>query len=119
MLTIYTYSKCSTCRKAVKWLKERKVRFEERPIRETPPSAGELDAMLAAQGANLRRLFNTSSQDYRDLGISDRMDGLSKDEAFGLMARNGNLVRRPFLLGKGIGLVGFDEAVWAAALGGC
>ena len=60
MLTIYTYAKCSTCRAATKWLRERGVPFEERPIRETPPSLAELRRMLAARDGEIRRLFNTS-----------------------------------------------------------
>jgi arsenate reductase len=116
MLTVYTYAKCSTCRKATQWLRARGAQFEERPIRETPPSASELSAMLKANGGNLRRLFNTSSQDYRDLGITDRIDAMAPAEAFQLLAKNGNLVRRPFLLGPDVALVGFDEALWGAAL---
>lgn len=115
MLTLYTYAKCSTCRKAVRWLRERGAEFRERPIREAPPGAEELAAMLAAHGGSLRRIFNTSSQDYRDLGISQRMDSLPPAEAFALIARNGNLARRPFLLGPGLALVGFDAQAWEEA----
>lgn len=116
MLTIYTYAKCSTCRNATRWLRDQGVQFDERPIRETPPSAAELSAMLKAHGGNLRRLFNTSSQDYRDLGLTDRMDALAPAEAFRLMAKNGNLVRRPFVLGPNVALVGFDESTWGRLL---
>jgi arsenate reductase len=116
MLTIYTYSKCSTCRKALAWLRERGVPFRERPIRETPPGPDELAAMLEAHGGNLRRLFNTSSDDYRSLGISGRIDAMAPAEAFRMMAAKGNLVRRPFVLGKNVALVGFDEKAWAAAV---
>jgi len=116
MLTVYTYAKCSTCRNATRWLRDHGVPFEERPIREAPPSAAELSAMLQANGGNLRRLFNTSSQDYRDLGITDRIGAMEPAEAFRLMAKNGNLVRRPFVIGPEVALVGFDEAAWAAAL---
>lgn len=114
-MTVYTYAKCSTCRAATQWLRARGLAFEERAIRETPPSAAELSAMLAAQGGNLRRLLNTSSQDYRALGISDRLDAMKPEEVFRLVARNGNLARRPFVLGKGVALTGFDEKAWAAA----
>ncbi len=117
MLTIYIYAKCSTCRAAVAWLKDHGIEFSERPIRETPPSAAELATVLQAQGGNLRRLFNTSSQDYRDLGISGRIDALSPAAAFALMAKNGNLVRRPFVIGPGVALTGFDQVQWAAAFG--
>jgi len=116
MLTVYTYANCSTCRKATRWLRAHGARFEERPIRENPPSAAELSAMLRANGGNLRRLFNTSSQDYRNLGVTDRIGAMAPAEAFRLMAGNGNLVRRPFLLGPDVALVGFDEAAWGAAL---
>jgi arsenate reductase len=71
-MTVYTYSNCSTCRDAVKWLRARGVAFVEKPIRETPPSVAELQRMLAYQDGNLRRLFNTSGQDYRALGLADK-----------------------------------------------
>lgn len=115
MLKIYTYAKCSTCRDARKWLEARGLPFGEHPIRETPPTADELKIMLKACGGQMKRLFNTSSQDYRDLGISQRMDSLPPSEAFALIARNGNLARRPFLLGPGLALVGFDERAWEEA----
>lgn len=117
MLKIYTYANCDTCRRAVKWLRAHDLAFTEHPIRETPPTTVELRAMLAAQDGELRRLFNTSGRDYRELKLGDRFDQLSETEAFGLLARNGNLVKRPFLLGPGVGLVGFNEAAWSAALG--
>ncbi len=65
MLTIYTYAKCDTCRKAVKFLLSNQIPFAEKPIREIPPSPAELRAMLKAHNSEIRRLFNTSGQDYR------------------------------------------------------
>jgi len=115
-LTVYTYANCDSCRRAVKWLRGRGLEFIEKPIRETPPSVGELKAMLAAQGGELRKLFNTSGQDYRALGIKDRLPSLSTDEAIALLAANGNLIKRPFLLDGDRGLVGFKEEEWAKAL---
>ncbi len=118
MITVYTYAGCDSCRKAVKWLKAEGVAFEEKPIRETPPSVAELRAMLKLLGGSgeLRRLFSTAGQDYRALGLKDTLPAMSEAEALGLLANNGNLVKRPFLIGKGVGLVGFDEVVWKAAL---
>ena len=115
MLTLYTYAKCSTCRAATKWLRERGLPFEERAIRETPPSAAELRRMLSARGGEIRRLFNTSGADYREQRLGEKLPGLSEAEALALLAGNGNLVKRPFALGDGVALTGFDEAVWEAA----
>ena len=116
-LKVYTYRNCDTCRRAVKWLGARGRVFDERAIRETPPSVAELRVMLAALQGERRRLFNTSGADFRELGLKDRLPLMDESEMFALLAANGNLVKRPFLLGAGVALVGFDAAVWAAALG--
>ena len=117
MLKVYTYAKCDTCRKAVKFLRAENVEFEEVPIRETPPSLAELRAMLKARDGELRRLFNTSGQDYKALGLSAKLPTLSEAEALALLEKNGNLVKRPFAIGGGVHLIGFDEAAWREALG--
>jgi arsenate reductase len=116
-IVIYTYAKCSTCRDAVRWLRARGVAFVEKPIRETPPTLAELRAMLRHQGGALRKLFNTSGRDYRALGLADKLAAMTEDEALTLLAGNGNLIKRPFVLGETFGLVGFDEAAWAGASG--
>ena len=122
-LTVYTYSNCDTCRRAVKWLRAREIAFVEKPIRETPPTTAELRTMLARLGGAgvLKKLFNTSGVDYRAQKIGEKLPALSEVEALEMLASNGNLVKRPFALGagaKGAGLVGFDETMWAAALRG-
>jgi len=118
MLTVYTYANCDTCRRAVKWLRAQGVAFTEKPIRETPPSVAELRAVLGHLGgeAALRKLFNTSGLDYRALKLGEKLPSMSEAEALALLAGNGNLVKRPFLVGDGRGLTGFDEKTWAAAL---
>ena len=85
-MKMYTYAKCDTCRKATKWLRDKGFDFEEIPIRETPPSPAELRKMLAIYQGDLRRLFNTSGQDYRALGMKDKLPTLSEDEAIALLA---------------------------------
>ncbi len=116
-LTIYTYANCDTCRRATKWLRAREIAFVEKPIRETPPTPGELRAMLAAHGGELRKLFNTSGRDYREQKLGEKLPTLTPEAALKLLAANGNLVKRPFLLGPGgVAQVGFDEPVWAGAL---
>jgi arsenate reductase len=116
MLKIYAYAKCGTCRKAVKFLRANSISFREIAIRETPPSKAELRAMLAAQDGQLRKLFNTAGGDYKSLGLSAKLPLLSDSEAIDLLASNGNLVKRPFVIGDGIHLAGFDEKAWRMAL---
>ncbi len=116
MLKAYTYAKCDACRKAGKFLRARNIVFEEVPIRETPPTSDELHAMLSAQNGEIRRLFNTSGADYKALGLSTKLPSLSSEEALALLAANGNLVKRPFVIGKSVHLLGFDEVRWTAAL---
>jgi arsenate reductase len=115
-MKVYTYAKCSTCREAVKWLHGHGILFQEVPIKETPPTKAELKVAVAALGGSLRRVFNTSGLEYRRLKIAERWDHLSEDEALGLLTANGMLVKRPFLIGTGVALTGFDPAGWAAAL---
>lgn len=116
-LTVYTYAKCSTCREAVKWLRAHRIEFVEKPIRETPPTLAELRRMLAWHDGNLRRLFNTSGQDYRALGLGEKLPTLQTEEALALLTQNGNLVKRPFALGAKTGVVGFDAEAWGKAFG--
>jgi arsenate reductase len=116
MLKFYSYAKCDTCRKALRFLQGHDVAFTEIPIRETPPTKPELRAMLAASGGPLRRLFNTSGVDYRALGLGARLSTLSETEALDLLASNGNLVKRPFAVDEKTHLLGFDEERWRAAL---
>jgi arsenate reductase len=118
MLKIYTLSNCDTCRAATKWLRARGLEFQEHAIRETPPTETELRTMLAAYHGEVRRLFNTSGRDYRELGLGEKMPSLSGAAAVDLLTSNGNLVKRPFLIGDRVALVGFSEGAWSAALQG-
>ena len=116
-LKVYTYAKCSTCRQAVKFLRDHQIEFQELPIRETPPARDELKAMLKARDGNLRALFNTSGLDYKAQGLSTKLPGMKEAEALNLLSKNGNLVKRPFVIGKDVHLLGFDEAAWQQSLG--
>ncbi|MBA4136344.1 MAG: ArsC family transcriptional regulator [Opitutus sp.] len=115
-ILVYTYAKCSTCRDATKWLRARGVNFVEKPIYEQPPTVPELRRMLALQDGQLRRLFNTSGLQYRERNLAVRLPALSEAEALALLASDGRLVKRPFLLGDDFGLLGFDATRWDAAL---
>ena len=117
MLKIYTLSNCDSCRAATKWLRAQGLAFQERAIRESPPTPTELRTILAAYDGEVRRLFNTSGRDYRDQQLGEKMPSLSGAAAIALLSSNGNLVKRPFLIGDGVALVGFKEDTWSAALG--
>jgi arsenate reductase len=118
MLKVYTLSNCGTCRAATKWLRGRGIEFQEHPIREQPPTLSELRKALVAYNGEVRRLFNSSGQDYREQGLAEKVPSMSDDAALQLLAGNGRLVKRPFLVGDGVALVGFNEQKWAAALAG-
>jgi arsenate reductase (glutaredoxin) len=115
MLTVYAYRNCSTCRKAIARLQQRGIPFTERAIREQPPTPAELKRVLAAVDGDIRRLFNTSGQEYRALGMSARLPDLDAAQAIALLAGNGNLCKRPVAIGPGVALVGFKPDEWAAA----
>ncbi|CAN5591552.1 arsenate reductase family protein [soil metagenome] len=116
MLKVYTYAKCSTCRNALKFLREHEIEFQEVPIRETPPTLAELKQVLAVKEGKVRALFNTSGLDYKAQGLSTKLPQLTEAEALDLLAGNGNLVKRPFMVGEKVRLVGFHEGEWTTAL---
>ena len=116
-IKVYAYKNCGTCQKAVKWLGANGVVFKEVAIRETPPTVSELKKMLKAMGGDVRKLFNTSGMDYKALNMKEKLPGMTAAEALALLASNGNLVKRPFVLGDGVATVGFKEEVWAELFG--
>ncbi len=118
MLKVYTYSGCSTCKNATKWLSAQKIPFQEIPIRETPPTVAELSAMLEAHAGDLRALCNTSGQDYRALGMKDQLPTMTPAAVLQLLSQQGNLVKRPFAIdpANAIFLVGFKEPAWTETL---
>ena len=111
-LRVYAYSGCDTCRKAVRFLTGLGVAHELIAIREQPPTRAELKRVLAALGGELRKLFNTSGQDYRALGLGAKLPDLSEAEALDLLTKNGNLVKRPFVVTATGGWVGFQAEAW-------
>ena len=111
-LKVYEYTKCGTCRKALKFLRDRGVEFTTLPIREQPPAKTELKKMLQCCGGDVRKLFNTSGLDYRQMNLKSKLPNMTAAEAIALLARNGNLVKRPFVVTDTGGLVGFQEAQW-------
>ena len=116
MLTVYCYSKCSTCKKALKWLDENSISYERIDIKETHPDEFMLKKFHVKSGYPLKRFWNTSGKPYRELGLSKKLDGMSDDEQLALLASDGMLVKRPLVIGDDFVLTGFKEEEWVEHL---
>jgi arsenate reductase len=116
MKTVLCYDRCSTCRKALKWLDEHSIAYKPRDIAGQNPSREELEAFYKASGLPLTRFLNTSRKKYRDLNLKDQLKTMSEAEMLDLLASDGMLVKRPILSDGRLVLVGFKEADWSDAL---
>ena len=116
MVKVYCYSRCSTCKKALKWLEEKGIEHEVIDIKTENPDEAALRKYHSISGLPLKRFFNTSGMQYRELELSKKLPGMSEDEQFALLATDGMLVKRPLLVGDGFVLAGFKEAEWADKL---
>lgn len=110
------YQKCSTCKKAEKWLKEHAISYEDRPIKEQNPSREELAEWHRRSGLPLKRFFNTSGNLYKELQLKDKLPTMSEEEQLDLLATDGMLVKRPLVVGEDFVLTGFKEAEWEEKL---
>ena len=111
-MRVYAYDNCSTCTKALAYLKSTGRAYTVLPIREQPPTKAELRTMLKVYEGKLSKLFNTSGLDYRSLGLGAKLKTMSEAKALDLLAKNGNLVKRPFVLAGNTGMVGFHLDEW-------
>ena len=115
-MTCLCYDRCSTCKKAQAWLDARGETYTRREIKEAPPTEAELRAWQKMSGLPLGRFWNTSGQQYRALGLKDKLADMSEDEQFRLLASDPMLVRRPILIGDGFVRPGFKEPEWEEVL---
>lgn len=106
------YPKCTTCKKARKWLDEQDWDYTSRHIKEENPTAEELKEWHQKSGLPLKRFFNTSGALYREMGLKDKLADMSEEEQYGLLATDGMLVKRPLLIGEDFVLTGFKEKEW-------
>lgn len=116
MTKVYCYSKCSTCKKALKWLDDNKIVYQLIDIKEDHPDEKTLKQLHKKSGLPLRRFFNTSGQLYREMELSKKLPDMSEDEMYKLLASDGMLVKRPLLVADDAVLTGFKEADWKAVL---
>lgn len=115
-ITVLCYSRCSTCKKALKWLDEKGIVYKERPIKEENPSKEELAEWYKKSGLPLKRFFNTSGKLYKELKLKDKLPGMSEEEQLRLLSTDGMLVRRPLVVSGNIVLAGFKEDEWNVLL---
>lgn len=116
MIKVYCYSRCSTCKKALKWLEENGIKHEVIDIKEDHPDEETLRKYYALSGLPLKRFFNTSGMQYRELGLAKKLPEMSEDEQFALLATDGMLVKRPLVVGEDFVLTGFKEKEWEETL---
>ena len=116
MTQFICYPKCTTCKKAQKWLDDHKVEYKIRDIKEKNPTEKELRKWQKKSGLPLKKFFNTSGLLYKEMKLKDKIPTMSDDEIFALLATDGILVKRPILVTGDKVLVGFKEADYEAAL---
>ena len=110
------YPRCSTCKKAQKWLDEKGIEYTFRDIKEQNPSFDELKAWVEKSGLDIKRFFNTSGQLYKSMALKDQLPSMSTEEKLTLLSPDGMLVKRPLLIDGDTVLVGFKEQEWAEKL---
>lgn len=117
MMKIVCYPKCTTCKKAMKWLDGQNISYESRHIKEENPTEEELKEWIAKSGLPVKKFFNTSGLLYKSMQLKDKLPQMSEEEQIKLLATDGMLVKRPILLGEDFVLVGFKEKEWVEKIG--
>ncbi len=110
------YPKCSTCKKAKKWLEGKGVAFTGRNIKEERPGREELEEWHKKSGLDLKRFFNTSGNLYKEMQLKDKLPQMTQEEKYELLATDGMLVKRPIVVAGDTVLVGFKEGEWEQGL---
>ena len=114
MTQFICYPKCTTCKKAQKWLDDNGIEYKLRDIKEKNPTEKELRRWQKKNGMPLKKFFNTSGQLYRDMELSKKLPQMSEDEMFKLLASDGMMVKRPLLISVDAVMVGFKEEEWSS-----
>lgn len=115
-IVVYQYPRCSTCRKALKWLDAEGISYRSVDIVEAPPSKTALARALKLAEVEPRKLFNTSGQSYRQGGWKEKIKEISTPDALAALAADGKLIKRPLLIAEDFALIGFRPEQWAEKL---
>lgn len=106
------YPKCTTCKKAQKWLDDKGIEYEMRDIKEENPTYDELQKWYIKSGLPLKRFFNTSGLLYKSMELKDKLPEMTEEEQLKLLATDGMLVKRPIIINGDKVLTGFKESEW-------
>ena len=115
-LTIYQYPNCSTCKKALAWLKANGHEFTSIDIVKAPPARAVLERAQKLANVPVKKMFNVAGQSYRDGNFKDKLPAMTDAQAFAALAKDGKLIKRPLAIGDGVALVGFDAKAWSEAI---
>ena len=115
MIKVYCYTKCTTCKKALKWLDDNKISYEEIDIKGNHPDEKTIRELHKKSGLPLKRFFNTSGQLYREMELSKKLPEMSEDEMYKILSSDGMLVKRPLLITDKTVIPGFKEETWKEA----
>lgn len=110
------YEKCSTCKKAQKFLDDNNISYTLRPIKEQNPTKEELSEWHKKSNLPLKRFFNTSGQMYREMELSKKLPQMTEQEQLEILSTNGMLVKRPLFINENTVLIGFKQHEWEEKL---
>ncbi len=110
------YPKCTTCKKAKKWLEDNDIKYTSRHIKEQNPTYEELKEWYGMSDLPLKRFFNTSGMLYKSMQLKDKLPTMTEEEQLHLLATDGMLVKRPIIVKDDGVLVGFKADVWEKEL---
>ena len=116
MIKVYCYERCTTCKKALKWLDENGIKYELTDIKANNPDKKTITEAYKKSGKPLKMFFNTSGQLYRGMELSKKLKDMSEDEQINLLASDGMLVKRPLVITNGNVLLGFKQEEWEEIL---
>ncbi len=107
-IIIYSYSKCSTCRKAINWLDKKNLEYKLIDIVEAPPLLEYLNLALDKFSSDKKKIFNTRGKAFKSINLD--IYSLSREEITQLLLSDGKLIKRPFLVyAEKQVILGFNE----------
>lgn len=109
MIKIYCYPRCTTCKRAVKWLETHQFDYQYINIVEETPSKEEIREYVEKSGQKIQKFFNTSGLVYKEMQLKDKLKNMSDEEKLEILSSNGKLIKRPLLISDNTVLIGFKE----------